>query len=260
MERRQTAIALTGPEGFGKSTLAEDLLEPIVGESNIKFIGNDQLKSQYNDYMVDVQFVIGEEVEGVARRAEAPKVKTIVTGRRVPVNAKYKPLAQARNFANLIVFSNALVPVFLKRGERRFLVSRTLRPRDENEIEALKTRIIAIKKFYVNGGAGKVKYYWKHLNLEGLFDRKAWPPRTEDHDNVTLQSGNSQEEFVQKLMTNPRRPAFVPFSYIKLAYQKEYNEELKGDRLKWFREELIGQGARYLEGTLNKEGRLPSTA
>ena len=68
-----TAAVLWGVhQGTGKSLLGYSLAQ-LYGERNVSEINQEHLRAPYNDWLVDKQLVLGEEITGSDRRADAQR-------------------------------------------------------------------------------------------------------------------------------------------------------------------------------------------
>jgi putative DNA primase/helicase len=116
-----TALVFHGPQGTGKNLFFEIMLR-IYGPYGL-VVGQDQLEDKFNDWASRKLFVIGDEV--VARQElyhHKNKLKALITGRTIQINAKMQPLRTEQNCMNIVFLSNEQQPLALEEGDRRFFV------------------------------------------------------------------------------------------------------------------------------------------
>lgn len=117
-----TAAVLWGVhQGTGKSLLGYSLAQ-LYGERNVSEINQEHLRAPYNDWLVDKQLVLGEEITGSDRRADADKIKALITQRTIRVASKYVREYTVPAVANLFFTSNHPDAFFLEDTDRRFFV------------------------------------------------------------------------------------------------------------------------------------------
>ena len=123
-----SAVVMWGVhQGTGKTLLGYSLSR-LLGEHNVSEITQDHLRSQYNDWLVDKQLIIGEEITGSDRRADADRIKALITQATVRVSAKYVREYSVPAVANFFFTSNHPDAFFLEDTDRRFFVHEVRRP------------------------------------------------------------------------------------------------------------------------------------
>lgn len=111
-------------QGVGKSFLGY-IMKDIYG-SNFSVVGQDELQSSYNDWCVNRQFVMGEEIIGTNKRQDADRIKNMLTREQLMVSIKYQPGYQLRDCSNYILTSNHPDAMFLEAADRRIAVHEVL--------------------------------------------------------------------------------------------------------------------------------------
>ena len=82
-----TSAVMWGPEtGTGKSLVGYTLGE-IYG-TNFGEIGNQELHASFNEWAINKQFILGDEITGSDKRHEADKLKALITQRQLRINMK----------------------------------------------------------------------------------------------------------------------------------------------------------------------------
>ena len=126
--KMRSAVVVHGPEGSGKN-LAFEIVRDIYGEYAL-IVGQDQLEDKFNDYLSRKLFIIGDEV--VTRhemRHHKGRLKALISGAEIQINAKMLPLRREANFVNLVFLSNETQPLELDSGDRRYCVLWTPPPK-----------------------------------------------------------------------------------------------------------------------------------
>ncbi len=119
-----TAVVLWSSEqGTGK-TLIGYTLGRIYGR-NYQEISDQHLSSSFNDYMVNKQFILGDEITGTGtgeKRSIANKMKGMITQQEVMVNQKYVPGYTVPDCVNYLFTSNHCDAFFMEGSDRRYFV------------------------------------------------------------------------------------------------------------------------------------------
>jgi len=108
-------------QGTGKS-LTFNILGSVYGR-NFKEIGSEQLVSTFNEFLVDTQFVLGDEVtnrEDVRR--DIDKFKRMISRRTVEINAKHIRQYTIRDCVNWGLTTNHFDSIFVDDEDRRFFM------------------------------------------------------------------------------------------------------------------------------------------
>lgn len=87
-----------------------------------RLIARDDLHDSFNGFLANALWIHASEVCSLDRKADAQKLKFMVTMPRVLINEKYKPKVDHPNFANLYSSSNYCDAAFIDPGERRYFV------------------------------------------------------------------------------------------------------------------------------------------
>lgn len=123
-----TAVVLWGVhQGTGKSLLGYTLAK-LYGDHNVSEITQDHLRAHFNDWLVDKQLVLGEEITGSDRRADADRLKQLITQKMLRVNVKHVREYQVPAVANFMFTSNHPDAFFLEDTDRRFFIHEVTLP------------------------------------------------------------------------------------------------------------------------------------
>lgn len=158
--KMRSALVFHGPQGAGKNLFFE-IVAGIYGRYAL-VVGQAQLESDFNDWMSQRLFLIGDEV--VARQElwhQKNKLKALITGETIQINTKMMPLRTEANHTNVVFLSNEHVPLALEEGDRRYLVVYTPPKRDDD----LYRRVAAC---LANGGAAAFHHFLMKRSLAGV--------------------------------------------------------------------------------------------
>lgn len=109
--------------GTGKTLVAYSLMK-IYGKNAIE-IKDQDLRGNFNEWAENKQFIYGDEVtgnDGFAKRAEADRLKGLITQATLRVNAKYVPTYTVPDCCNYYFTSNHPDAFFLEDNDRRYFV------------------------------------------------------------------------------------------------------------------------------------------
>lgn len=138
-EKVLTAVLLISRrQGIGKSFIGY-LMGDIYGD-NFNVVGQDELTSTYNDWVVSKQFILGEEITGNNSRREADRLKNMLTRETLNVSIKYQPGYKMADCANYLFTSNHVDALFLDDYDRRTVVHEiTAKPKSDEWYARIET-------------------------------------------------------------------------------------------------------------------------
>ncbi len=117
-----SAVLLHGElTGTGKSLIGYTLAA-IYGVDNASVIGQADLHGDFNSWAARKQFVMGEEISGSDKRAEADALKAMITRLTVTINEKYKPQYTIEDCVNYYLTSNHPDALFVEQFDRRLFI------------------------------------------------------------------------------------------------------------------------------------------
>lgn len=121
--KMQTAVLMhSDVHGSGKSFFFDGVLREIYG-SYFRTYGQQQLESQYNDWISQTLFGLFEEVLSRQQKySHTGTIKQMVTGSKFYVEKKYLSGWEESNHMNCVFLSNEVQPLPIEPSDRRFLV------------------------------------------------------------------------------------------------------------------------------------------
>lgn len=113
-------------QGTGKSLIGYSL-GACYGR-NFKEIGEDDLSGPFNEWAENKQFVLADDVTGTEyRKAEAERLKFMITRKTLTVNAKYMPTYEVPDCVNYLFTANHPDSFVVEDEDRRYFVWETPR-------------------------------------------------------------------------------------------------------------------------------------
>jgi len=120
-EQGKVAVVLTGGKGTGKSFFATQFGE-LFGR-HFKHISNGMhLVGQFNSHLRDCLLLFADEAFFAGDKKHESVLKTLITERTIPIEAKGIDLENVANYIHLIMASNSDHVVPAGAGERRYFV------------------------------------------------------------------------------------------------------------------------------------------
>jgi len=117
-----TSVLLWGREhGTGKS-LVGYTMKRLYGKANFSAIKQKHLESDFNEWAVGKQFVLGDDITGSDRRHDADVLKKLITQEEMNVNRKNVPEYVIDDCLNYLFTSNQPAALFLEDRDRRHFI------------------------------------------------------------------------------------------------------------------------------------------
>jgi hypothetical protein len=188
-------------QGTGKSFIG-DIMRDIYGE-NSAVITSGALHDERYEWARRVQFVVGEEVNDYAGRADYNALKSLITGERIRLNPKYSPSFELPNTMNLYFTSNNPDAMKIDTSDRRFFVSRLDRL-PENDTPTKEAKFWRdMGRWRKSGGASHfMNYLLKEVDCSG-FNTQTRPPVTHAKTEMIHSSMSGLEQWCAHLIADP---------------------------------------------------------
>ena len=185
-----------GPEtGTGKSLLGITIGR-LYGSDNFTVVENTDLFAQFNEWAVNKQFVMGDEISGSDKRQEADKLKSLITRQKVRINMKHLPTYEITDCINYFFTSNHADGLFLEDKDRRWFIHRM-----PLKLKQRAFYVAFMKWLDEEGGAEALMDYFLNLDLTG-FDPGAPAPVTAAKLEMIDHAKSDVGAFVQDLTHN----------------------------------------------------------
>lgn len=147
-EKPGVAVVIKGEKGAGKSIIQEKLWKKILGAHFLKLDKQGTVTGRFNSHLEDKLLIVLEEAVWAGDSSAEGTLKSLVTERLLPVEAKGYDLREVDSYCRLFFNTNEHWAVPATRDERRFFVLRASDEKvgDEQYFNELVTEID-------NGGA-----------------------------------------------------------------------------------------------------------
>ena len=188
-KRLPTGIIFQGEPGSGKNLLCNFIFHKIFG-SNFNEINQTQLNSEFNDWAMGKQLIVGNEVIHNDNKYLIPdKLKSYVADEYIQIRRMHRSPVLVRNYATYIFNSNNMIPLKLERNDRRYTVFKSKSLGKKKGFELYKELEKNSEKELTNFVS-----YLQSLNLDEEFI--AAPYDNEARRDLIRFNQNSVEEFV----------------------------------------------------------------
>jgi hypothetical protein len=194
--------------GVGKSFLGL-IMGRIYGET-FSEVSKDELTSGFNQWRIDKQFILGDEITGGDSKREADKVKGLITADSFIANQKNQGTYPQRSCENYLLTSNHANAIYMTGQDRRFIVHHINRPPPPK-----KDKYFDPTNKWMREDGGARHLFWHLLNeidLTGFNPREA-APETQAKLEMLEDSKSGVEMQLEDLVGNPEQ-------YLRLGAMK----------------------------------------
>lgn len=179
--------------GTGK-TLLFYTLKRIYGENFIKIKNEDLLQTWW---LENKQFVLGDEISGSDKRAEADAIKTIITQEEANVNVKFIPQFTIPDVTNYGFTSNHSDAMFLEDEDRRQFVHEVIHD------QPLPEEFYRNYDKWLNGDGPAALMHWFLQRKLDKFNPKGPAPRTDARQRMVMASKSDAGMWCAELREHP---------------------------------------------------------
>ena len=191
-----TAVLLhSQAQGVGKSFIGY-IMGGIYGD-NFNVVEQDDIQGTYNGWIVNKQFILGEEITGSNSRAQSDRLKNMITREKLNVKIKYQPEYPIDDRANFLLTSNHVDALFLEDTDRRAVVHDVNYPAKSFEFYD------RIDKWRENGGSAYVFHYLLNEVDLGSFNPKRPAPETAAKAEMIALSKSDTDLAIQAINEQP---------------------------------------------------------
>jgi len=181
--------------GTGKSFIGE-IMSKIYGE-NYQEVGEEDLHSQFNEWCVGKQFIMGEEITGSNSRKEADRIKRMITRTKITVNVKFQPQHIIRDCINYYLNSNRPDAWFVEQSDRRVAVCEV--PNEKLSLDFYRR----LNEWKNGDGPAALFYHLLHrVNLKDFYPLDP-SPETRSKENMRLISMSDIDMFLESMRVDP---------------------------------------------------------
>ena len=182
-------------QGTGKS-LVGYTMGAIYGK-NFTELSQFDLHEKHNEWAESRQFVLGDDVTGSNKRADADFLKKMITQREIRLNPKHIRSYVIPDCINYYFTSNQPDAFFLEDNDRRFFIHEVLVSPKNDEYYTEYSRWL-----YEDNGAEAVFYYLLHLDLTD-FNPASPAYKTAAKDRMINTGRSDLASWVRQLQDSP---------------------------------------------------------
>lgn len=113
-------LLVSETQGIGKTTLGASVLAPLVGHGNVGFPGENDITSDFNDWVAHKRLAIVNEIYSGASWRAYHHLKSIITDHDVTVNQKYMRQYTIDNWCHILACSNSMRALKMENDDRRW--------------------------------------------------------------------------------------------------------------------------------------------
>jgi hypothetical protein len=183
-------------QGTGKTMIGETFAA-IYGK-NYGTVNNMQLASQFNEWALDKQFIVGDEISLGDKRGTANSLKDMITRPTLRMNIKNRKSYVVRDCANYYFTSNHEDAIFLENADRRIFVH-------HSDVQPLASSYYQAYQRWLRheGGAARLFHYFLHEVDLADFDAQGRAPITAAKLEMTASGRGDTEDWAVQLRSDP---------------------------------------------------------
>ena len=204
--------------GRGKTTLADVILRPLIGEENTSFPNEEQLLSRFNGWASKKRLAVVNEIHHGRSKKMYDCIKTIVSDASIDIERKGKDSFTTRNWCHVIACSNFLVPLKLPREDRRWLVPKVTEKSWPHEKWA------ALRAWLDKDGLAIILHWAREYGsyeVEGVH-----PPMTDRRKDLMDDSEDEWQTLLREILNENDQPK--PFKFLYEYFKNQCpNERFK---------------------------------
>ena len=191
-----TAMLIWGRQtGTGKTFLGSTMA--CIYGKNYGTVNNAQLAGSFNEWSVDKQFILGDEISLGDKRATANSLKDMITRETLRINIKNRKTYSIRDCINYYFTSNHEDAVYLESHDRRIFVHHC----DTDPLPLAEYRAYD-RWLREEGGAARLFDYFLTLDL-GDWDPYGRAPATAAKIEMTASGRGDTEDWACQLASDP---------------------------------------------------------
>lgn len=127
LEKNRTTIVLKGIQRTGKGLLYDYFISYVLDSAHCVTISNEQLKTNFNDFLENKIFVVGNEIKGDFRDGNTTyeKLKMWTSEEEILIEGKNLKARKVMNSFNMMIFSNHDTPMQIQTSDGRYTIITT---------------------------------------------------------------------------------------------------------------------------------------
>lgn len=147
-------LLVSETQGVGKTTLASNVLAPLVGYNNVSWPSEgDIVNSEFNDWVANRRLIIVNEIYSGHSWKAYNKLKSLITDAEVQVNQKFQRRYTLENFAHIVASSNSMRALRMEEDDRRWLYP------EVTEVRWPREQFAMLRAWLAGGGLSIIRHW-----------------------------------------------------------------------------------------------------
>jgi hypothetical protein len=113
-------LLISEKQGVGKTTLGSAILAPLVGDQNVGWPSENDINSQFNDWVANRRLAIVSEIYSGSSWRAYNTLKAVITDKDINVNQKYMRPYKIENWVHIFASSNSMRALKMENDDRRW--------------------------------------------------------------------------------------------------------------------------------------------
>ena len=246
------APLLRGEQGTGKNFLMDQIIAPLVGETNAKTVELGQMMSRFRGDLFRSTVLMIDELYS-SQKKSADRLKVVVTQREARSDEKYEKQVQVKTYYNLIVASNSEAPLYIEEGDRRWWVPQYIRHKHSTEETSYFIAAVMIP-WLESGGLQTLANHFENIAKDT--DIKMFTTAPSTQSKMDIMTTDKRPEYVELLCDYLKRPDIEKsLTLAKLEEHKDFGYDQRTHEAKLTRYEITqvlrNQGWKPYRGKTN---------
>ncbi len=125
--KSEVALVLLGKQGSGKNVFTNAICKLMARYANENVTSIESIVGRFNSTLESKKLIVLNELRSVdcTKHFDSDALKSLITDKRMMVEAKYEPARLVDNVANFMMCSNNRIPVRIEDRDRRYMVTET---------------------------------------------------------------------------------------------------------------------------------------
>lgn len=189
--RNGTVIIIQGSQGAGKGVVVEKLKSILARDHVVHCLDPDNILGQFNGILRCALLVFMDEAIWAGNKADANKLKGLITEKSLNINEKHQPVFQVDAYINMIFSSNNNFMMNCERQDRRVFALEADNKYAGRQTAESKTYFDAVREVPSEAFA----WFLYNYDLSVFKDEQRMVPTTELHRDQKSRSMNRLEKW-----------------------------------------------------------------
>lgn len=146
-------LLISERQGVGKTTLGAGILAPLVGVHNVGFPGENDITSDFNEWVAHKRLAIVNEIYSGSSWKAYHALKSVITDKDITVNQKYMRQYVIENWCHVFASSNSMRALKMENDDRRWLYP------EVTEVPWPRDKFDKLRKWLNAGGVNIIKHW-----------------------------------------------------------------------------------------------------